>query len=117
LDTAVAANRFGVVVVVVVEPPVAEPVWEALAPLLREEPVLEEPPGWIEPPEPLVTLPCLLVVLPVAGELPEPVVTLPLPLPVAEPAPPDPVEPLAELVLWLLSALVCAGVPEGAASA
>jgi hypothetical protein len=101
--------------VAVPEPAVAEPV-----------PVLEEPLGCVgalppvlvvvapptaeEPPDPVavvVALPPVLVVLPADAEL-EPAD----PVELLEP-PAEPVEP----VLWLLSALVCAGVPDGAVSA
>jgi hypothetical protein len=94
------------------EPAVAEPVWDALASMLAEEAVLllsvpvvvaavdaEEPPGSV------VALArwCLVVVAAVA----EP-----------EPVPADPVGLLELAVaLWLLSVLVCGGVPEGEVSA
>jgi hypothetical protein len=107
------------------EPPVAEPVWEASAALPGKEPVpvLEEPLGCVEaplplrlvvpvgveePPEPAsVVAPRCLLVVPADAELEPADGVAPL-----EP----PVEPVA-LVSWLLSPLVCAGVPDWAVSA
>jgi hypothetical protein len=118
LDPFVVAPVPAVGSVAAPEPPVAEPVWEALAPLPGEEPVLvlAEPLGCVE------ALPPALVVVPPDAEL-EPVdcvaplepvdCVAPLEPPVEPMEPVEPVEP----VLWLLSPLVCAGVPDCAVSA
>jgi hypothetical protein len=110
LDPVVAVLAVGSVAAS--EPPVAEPVWDALAALLGEEavlllsvPVVVVAVDAEEPPELVVALArwCLVVVAAVA----EP-----------EPVPADPVELLKLAVaLWLLSALVCWGVPDGVVSA
>jgi hypothetical protein len=127
LDAAVSVVVVPVVVAVLLvrnaptgsEPSGAEPVCVAsrtlLAALLGEEsmPVLEEPPGWVDALPPVLVvaalplLRCLLVVPVVEFD------AVPA-APVEAPEPPaEPVEPL----LWVLSALVCGDVPDGAVSA
>jgi hypothetical protein len=114
LDPVVVVPARVVEPVAVPEPAVAEPVWDASASLLAEEAVLLlSVPRWPavvaldaeEPPESVAALArwCLVLVAAVA----EP-----------EPVPADPVELLELAVaLWLLSVLVCGGVPEGVVSA
>ena len=119
LDPVVVVPARVVEPVAVPEPAVAEPVWDASASLLVEEavlllsvsvsvsvPVVVVAVDAEEPPESVVALArwCLVVVVAAVAE--------------PEPVPADPVELLELAVaLWLLSVLVCGGVPEGVVSA
>ena len=113
LDPVVVVPARVVEPVAVPEPAVAEPVWDASASLLVEEAVLSVSVSVVvvavdaeEPPESVVALArwCLVVVVAAVAE--------------PEPVPADTVELLELAVaLWLLSVLVCGGVPEGVVSA